>query len=174
MLKFQIKLVFLFALVISLGCFAMQPGEGLANILTVKVTPKVLDKLWSAYYTTNKPIYIKRILEFINQDNTLLLIGYEITNRNYICQVMQQIKFKERKQSEEALSQVCGKNALKDLIAATKRKYPKSYKQKFSQAITVSAAIWSLELNQRQNKTVAIQVNKIIADNPSLDYWKKI
>lgn len=174
--KFQINLAILLALIISLSCFAAKPNYELVarNILTAKVTPEVLDKLWSAYYATDNPAYIKRILEFVNQDNVLLVVGYEITNRNYICQVMQQRKFESDEQRKTALSHSCGKQSVDDLKRVVKYRYPKEYNAKVDQAVTVSAAIWSLDANQKQNKTVDMQIKKIIAANPKLDYWKKI
>jgi hypothetical protein len=140
------------------------------NILQQKITTESLDQLWSAYFATGNPIFIRKIIEFINKDQTDLILGYEIVNRQFICDVIKKTKPQLKNQSSKDMCE----HPMDDIFKAIKNKYPNDHAKRTMDIITVSSGIWSLGANKRQDKTVAKHINDITSSDKQLDYWRKI
>jgi len=140
------------------------------NVLDKKITPAILDQLWTSYFKTSNEIYLRKMIEYINENDYLLILGYEIFNRNFICDsVKRAAKLKDK---QDLLNRVCGK--YDDIFKTIKKRYPKNNEAVAEQVMTISAAIWSLEANRKQDPVVDEKIKKIISDKPEWDYWKKI
>lgn len=127
-----------------------------------------LDLLWSAYFASGDKEYIKNILTFINQDNFLLLVGYEIVNRNYICEVTKSMKNENGRHIS-----ICPPK-LQDLEDGVKKHYPTRANEKFLQALIISSAIWSMDSNAKNDPLLKKNIQTILHENMLLDYWQKI
>lgn len=142
------------------------------NILNKEITARTLDQLWSAYFATGQGIYLQKMIEYINQDNYLLIVGYEIVNRQYICEVLKRAT-PQSKEQQKTTNSICGEGGLKDIYMSIKKHYPKNYKETMRRAVIISSAIWSLNANRGQDQMVALKIKKIISDRPEWDYLEK-
>ena len=155
--------------------FFSLPSFSANNQSSAGMTPSKLDRLWGKYFYSQEKAPIKTIVEFINQDDFTMVMGYEFVNRNNICEQMQNQQFKTDFERKEMLKSTCGKPAYKGIIDAVKAKYPNDYENQMHLIITEAAAIWSLEANRHQYKKVDEYAKEIIATNPQkLDYRARI
>jgi hypothetical protein len=127
------------------------------NNLAVK-QPLDLDLLWTSFFATGKEGYIRRIVEVLNSDDTLLLLAYHWDSR---CKMIE--KCKNRKQP-----------LLFDDLEKRLQEYQKKRKEAQVQFSIILAAYWSLEVNAKQDRTIEEILKKITKNEPSLDYWQKI
>ena|SRR5688572_15143924 len=138
-----------------------QPPQT-AKIININDNPANLDQLWKAYDASRDDRYLLKIIQYVNDNDFILIAAYEIVNRQYLCD----ISTKLGKPSD------CLSND--DIIESIKKQYPNNSKQMIHKAVVVSAALWSLESNRHQDKTIDKKIKQIFDKNPDLDYWKKI
>jgi hypothetical protein len=131
------------------------------DIDSVKIT--ALDSLWAAYSATGDKQYMMKILKFINSDDTLLIIGYELLNRQQMCQSLQGISVD--------LSQCSNTDDLKESL---RKAYKNDYKKMLFKAVVIAAAIWSFDSHVKTDDVFAKKYNAVIKAESKLDYWKKI
>lgn len=130
--------------------------------VAINDNPAVIDGLWAAYSATGDDAYLITILKYINADNEILIYGYEILNRQQLNQLVQMDGF-----SKDAFPS-------KEVKGWFDKRYGKNSKKMFIKAVVVSVAIRSFDSYRDRDKTVASKYDKIIKQNPNLDYWKKI
>lgn len=116
------------------------------------------------HHATGNNFYLEKILNYINEDDFILIAAYETLNRKYLCQVMTKL----------GDSSCQHKSNVSDIIASIHKKYPQNYQQMLNKVITCASALWSLESNRQQDPMVDKKITEIIQKNPRLDYWKKI
>lgn len=121
-----------------------------------------IDLLWASYFSTGDKQYIRKILEYINQDEAMLILGFETLNRLMMGNALEAAELNDKE------------NPLNDLKIEVQKKYPHTYKKKLHQASIVASAIWSINANTRQDPEISKKVEKIIATHSKLDFGKKI
>ncbi len=131
------------------------------NTLNINDDPNNLDRLWAAYFATGDDTYLLKIIRYVNADDFILIVSYEIINRKYLCEFAKQLN-----------DSPCESNA--DLIKAVEKQYPNNSKKMIQKSTAVAYALWSLDSNRQQDKLIDKKVKQIFDKNPELDYWKKI
>lgn len=126
----------------------------------------MLDILWSVYFATGNSHYLQMLLEYINADQSYLLAGYEIVNRQSTCNMM--AKF----------DKVNGDNnpfcKMTDIHKFIKSLDPSHFERNMKRATSVSTAIWSMDSNCKQDPTIEAKINELFNKYPDLNYPKKI
>ena len=133
--------------------------EGLQNFHIKQ--PEDLDLLWVSFFATGERTYLRQIIKFLDLDDEVLFFGYELINRREVA---------------KRVSQLTGKHVppnTKDLYQHFEKRDRESPGFK-NRAFTVSAALWSLESNAKQDQVVRKIAGEITTGEPRLDYWKRI
>ena len=131
------------------------------NTLKINDNPDNLDRLWAAYFATGDDIYLLKMIRYINTDNFMLIVAYEMVNRKYLCEFVKHLN-----------NSACQPNT--DLIKAIEKQYPNNSKQMLQKTAVVASTLWSLESNRHQDKFMDKKIKQIFDKNTELDYWKKI
>ncbi len=138
----------------------------LPDMIKQEETFDVLDILWSAYFATGNSLYLQKLLEYINADPVYLIIGYEMLNRDFTCNMMR--KFSKEDASKNPICE------MDDVKKAIKKYSPSNYEKGFKRADCVRAAIWSMDSNRHQDPTIDAKVKEIFHKHPDLNYEMKI
>lgn len=133
--------------------------------LEVNDSPDNLDRIWAAYFATGDDKYLQKIIQYINSNDFLLIISYEIVNRNFLCNI---VKHSDNQRADNPVCQT------RDIINSIKQKYPKNAEKMHFKAVVMASALWSLESNRRQDHLIDNKIKLIVKNNQNLDYWKKI
>lgn len=119
--------------------------------------PGVIDELWVAYSATGDDRYPMKILQYINSDDLLLILGYEMLNRSEL----------------DKLTNLPASNLL-DLKAAIKKRYPNNYNKMLVRAAVISQGIRSYDSYRNSDPSFQAKYEAIVKVDPKLDYQKKI
>jgi len=119
-----------------------------------------LDFFWVSFFATGDEIYIRKIVEILNRDDEILFVAYEWLNREQMAEMLSSLGEKTSPNYSDLQKHI-----------EMQSKKRKDYRSQVSIGV---AALWSLDANARQDPTIAQIIQKIIKDDPSLDYWKKI
>ncbi len=125
--------------------------------------PGVIDSLWMAYSATGDDRYPMTILKYINNDDFLLIMGYEMLNRSSLNELTSSMGFNNNKPFD-----------LSDLKAAIKKRYPNNSDKMFVRAVVISQAIRSYDTHRNMDPAFQTKYEAIVKKDPKLDYWKKI
>ncbi|MEI6242829.1 MAG: hypothetical protein WCP39_05425 [Chlamydiota bacterium] len=120
-----------------------------------------LDYLWASFFATGDETYILQIIKILNRDDELLFLAYEWINREQVAQI---------RSSLEGTTTPPDYSDLKKIIEKQSSKR-KDYQTQFLISLT---ALKSLEDSSTQDPNVGDIIKKIIENDPSLDYFKRI
>jgi len=119
-----------------------------------------IDYLWASFFATGNEAYIRQIIdEILNKDDEMLFWAYNAYQWFY------------QKKGTTSLLDLLEKK--EEFHQAMKMKEEKN-KDYPIQVTIIYSALWSLDANARQDPTIWRIIQKIIKNEPSLDYWKKI
>ena len=120
-----------------------------------------LDRIWQAYFANPDQAYVQQILEIITQDEKTMFLAYEYLNRHVNASFLSNL---QKKKVEPNLDD------LKKTIGILEKESP-GFNDRLS---IVTAAMWSLDNNVRNNPQVRADFVAVLKENQHLDYGKKI
>ncbi len=155
---FRILAIFLAMLIFS--HFAYSHSSTQRNY--IHYDAKNLDDLWKDYFATKNSNDLLKMIKFINNNNDFILFAsYEMVNRKVLNDIAQAANKKPP-------------FTFDDIFNSIDKRYPKNKNEIKAHVMTVAAAIWSMQSNQKQYPQVNQAVKKIMQQHPELDYWKRI
>lgn len=172
------------------------------NIKKLKIkVPHHIDLCWSAYFAQGEKAFIEKILRYINEDELLLFMAYEIRKRMELVDAKNALikkdqfhenfsNFKNSENSENSENfedtedpenftnsknfEDYEKIDLADIFEQIEKRYPNNFEKVIEHMFTLDIAIWSLTSLRKQDPIIEKKYRSIINENPSLDYWGRI
>jgi hypothetical protein len=158
---FRILAIFLAMLIFSHFAYSL-PSHSSTQRDYIHYDAKNLDDLWEDYIATKNSDDLLKMIKFINNnDDFILFASYELVNRKVLNDIAQTANKKPP-------------FTFDDIFDSIDKRYPKNKNEIKAHVVTVAAAIWSMQSNQKEHPQTNQAVKKIMQQHPELDYWKRI